>query len=83
LQFRLTVGVGTYEELSLASKFELLWLADLRGSRGEGAGTRETAEDAAEAPELGPGAAGGKSKAEDEDSEVRGRCSFLEQSKSG
>lgn len=25
----------TYEELSLASKFELLWLADLRGRRGE------------------------------------------------
>jgi hypothetical protein len=68
---------STYEELSLASKFELLWLADLRGSRGEGAGTRETAEDAPEAPELGPAAAGAKSKAED--SEARGRCSFLEQ----
>lgn len=26
---------ATYEELSLASKFELLWLADLRGRRGE------------------------------------------------
>ena len=60
----------------------MLWLADLRGSRGEGAGTRETAEDAAEAPQLAPPAAGAKSKAEDEDSEVRGRCSFLEQSKS-
>lgn len=28
-------GAATYEDVNLASKLELLWLADLRGRRGE------------------------------------------------
>ena len=41
----------TYDELSLAKRLELLWLADLRGRRGDGS-VIEVDEDVPDAAEL-------------------------------